>query len=62
MTRSEAEARVGALGATSSASVSKAVDYVVVGQNPGSKADKAHRLRVPVLTEDEFLDLLAAHE
>ena len=62
MTRSEAEARVGALGATSSASVSKAVDYVVVGQNPGSKADKAHRLRVPVLTEGEFLDLLAAHE
>jgi DNA ligase (NAD+) len=38
--------------------VSKKTDYVVVGDSPGSKADKAEQLGVPVLDEDAFKQLL----
>jgi DNA ligase (NAD+) len=38
--------------------VSKKTDYVVVGDNAGSKADKAEQLGVPVLDEDQFTVLL----
>lgn len=62
MTRAEAGARVKRLGATVSASVSRKTDYVVVGENPGSKADRARALGVRMLTEDEFLDLLSQYE
>ena len=34
--------------------VSKKTDYVVVGVDPGSKADKAKKLDIPLVTEDEF--------
>jgi DNA ligase (NAD+) len=45
-------------GGKASSSVSKKTDYVVVGDNPGSKADKAEQLGVPVLDEDAFRRLL----
>jgi DNA ligase (NAD+) len=45
-------------GGKSSSSVSKKTDYVVVGDNPGSKAEKAEQLGVPVLDEDRFTLLL----
>ena len=45
-------------GGKSSSSVSKKTDYVVVGDNPGSKAEKAEQLGVPVLDEDGFKQLL----
>lgn len=45
-------------GGKASSSVSKKTDYVVVGDNPGSKADKAEQLGVPVLDEDAFKRLL----
>ena len=47
-----------ARGGKASSSVSKKTDYVVVGDNPGSKADKAESLGVPVLDEAGFKVLL----
>jgi DNA ligase (NAD+) len=46
-------------GGKASGSVSKKTDYVVVGDNAGTKADKAEQLGVPVLDEDGFKALLA---
>jgi len=45
-------------GGKASGSVSKKTDYVVVGDSPGSKADKAEQLGVPILDEAGFVDLL----
>jgi DNA ligase (NAD+) len=45
-------------GGKASSSVSKKTDYVVVGDNPGSKADKAEQLGVPILDESGFKLLL----
>ncbi|MCW2787594.1 MAG: ligA [Marmoricola sp.] len=45
-------------GGKASSAVSKKTDYVVVGENAGSKADKAEELGVRTLTEDEFKKLL----
>ena len=59
MTRDEAKERLAALGARTSESVSRATDYVVVGSEPGAKADKARALGVKRIAEREFLDLIA---
>jgi DNA ligase (NAD+) len=58
MTRSEAKGRAEALGANVAGSVSKKTDYVVVGEDAGSKADKAKELGVTTLTEQEWLQLI----
>jgi DNA ligase (NAD+) len=58
MTRDEAKARVETLGAKVAAAVSKKTDYVVVGADPGSKADKARSFGVEVLTEEAFRSLV----
>jgi len=56
--RDRAAEEVQARGGRLSGSVSKKTDFVVVGENPGSKADKAVALRVPILDEDGFRTLL----
>src|SRR5215468_8443686 len=58
MTRDQAKDLVIRLGGRVSGSVSKKTDYVVVGEDPGSKADDARRLRVTTLDEDGFRALL----
>ena len=58
MTRDEAKERLQALGAKVSGSVSGKTDYVVVGEDPGSKRDKAVALGVKVVDEAEFTRLL----
>ena len=60
MTRSEAKARAEALGAKVAGSVSKKTDYVVVGGDAGSKAEKARELGVAMLSEEEWLTLIGA--
>ena len=45
-------------GGKAASSVSKKTDYVVVGDSPGSKAEKAEQLGVPMLDEDGFKTLL----
>lgn len=62
MTRDEAGARLKAMGAKVSGSVSKKTSFVVAGENAGSKYDKAVALGVPVLDEAQLLNLLETGE
>ncbi len=57
-TRQEAEEKIESLGGKASSSVSKKTTYVVAGESAGSKLTKAQSLGVPVLTEDEFIEML----
>jgi len=56
--RSEAEAKVKELGGAAGSSVTKKTDYVVAGEDPGSKLDKSRSLGITVLTEEEFLKMI----
>jgi len=58
MTREEAKRRVQALGGRVASSVSRNVDYVVVGENPGSKYDRARALGLKIINEEEFLRMI----
>ena len=58
MTRDRAFNAVKELGGQVSSSVSASVDYLVVGENPGSKLAKAEALGVLVMSEQAFLDLI----
>ena len=56
--RDSAKEAILSRGGKAAGSVSKSTDYVVVGENAGSKADKAEQLSVPILDEDGFKALL----
>lgn len=58
MTREEAQERIEKLGGTVTSSVSKNTSFVVVGEKPGSKLDKAQKLGIQILDEDQFLELI----
>jgi DNA ligase (NAD+) len=58
LTRGQAEERIKSLGGAIGSNVTKKTDYLIVGADPGSKLEKAQRLKVPVLDEAAFLALL----
>lgn len=58
MSRDKAKEKLEGLGAKVTNSVSSGTDYLVVGEDPGSKLDKARKLGVPTLDEGGFLELI----
>ncbi len=61
-TRDIFEKTIKNLGGKVSSSVSKNTNYVLMGENPGSKVDKAHALGVKIISEDEFERLISGSE
>jgi DNA ligase (NAD+) len=61
-TRDEIHALIQRHGGRAASSVSKKTDYVIAGENAGSKLDKARQLGVPVISEDDFRQLVASRE
>ena len=57
-TRDEATEKIELFGGKVSGSVSKKTSYVVVGENAGSKERKARELSIPILSEDDFLNMM----
>lgn len=58
LSREEAKEKIRERGGETNSSVSKNTDYVVVGENPGSKYDQAKKLGVKIINENEFQKLL----
>ena len=58
LTRDEAGKLAKKFGANVTSSVSKNTDYVVCGENAGSKYDKAQKLGIKIITEDEFMKII----
>ena len=58
MTRDEAKKIISDLGGRVSSSVSKNTDYVVAGSDPGSKFEKAQKLGITILNEEQFLNMI----
>ncbi len=59
MTREEAHKKITQFGGEFSSSVSSKTDYVLSGENPGSKVEKARKLGVKIISEEEFLKMLS---
>ncbi|MCC7004477.1 NAD-dependent DNA ligase LigA [Candidatus Nomurabacteria bacterium] len=59
LSRDEATAKIRQFGGEVSSSVSAKTSFVVVGENPGSKLDKAKKLNVKILNEEEILEMLS---
>ncbi len=58
MTRDEASEKIKQMGGKTSSSVSKNTSFVIAGENAGSKLDKAQKLGVIILTENDFLNMI----
>ena len=59
LSRDEAKAKIKSLGGKVASSVSSNTDYVVTGENPGSKYEDAQKLGVKIISEKEFLKLIS---
>jgi DNA ligase (NAD+) len=57
-TRDEAKNKISALGGRITSNVSKKTDYIIVGLDPGSKADKAKKLGIDVINEQTFKKMI----
>jgi DNA ligase (NAD+) len=57
-TRDEAKNKISALGGRITSNVSKKTDYIIVGLDPGSKADKAKKLGIDVINEQKFKKMI----
>ncbi|MFZ0565624.1 MAG: BRCT domain-containing protein, partial [Chlamydiales bacterium] len=57
-TRSAAGSLIKERGGKVASAVSKSTDYLLVGEEPGSKYEKAKKLNIPILTEKAFLEML----
>ncbi|HOF14795.1 MAG TPA: NAD-dependent DNA ligase LigA, partial [Spirochaetota bacterium] len=62
MTREEAEGLIESMGGRASGSVSSKTDFVVAGEEAGSKLDKAKKLQIRILSEDEFMTMIGKHQ
>ena len=62
LTREEATAKIESLGGKVSGSVSKKTDFVLAGEEAGSKLDKAQKLDVKILDEAELLKMCGSSE
>ena len=62
MGRTEASDKIKQLGGKTSSSVTKKTDFVVAGENAGSKLTKAKELGITILSENEFLDMINIKE
>lgn len=58
LSRDEAKQKILNLGGKVASSVSKNTDYVIAGENPGSKFDDAQKLHIKIIDEKEFLELV----
>jgi len=58
MTREQLKQKIRNLGGRASSSVSKETDFVIVGENPGSKVEKAKKLKVAIIRENELIKML----
>ncbi|MEC9309271.1 MAG: NAD-dependent DNA ligase LigA [Chloroflexota bacterium] len=58
MSRREAESQVKALGASATSSVTSKTNFLIAGQSPGSKLTTAQKIGTPILSEDEFQNIL----
>lgn len=59
-TRSQAQEYIERYGGKASSSVSKKTSYVLAGANPGSKLTKAQNLGIPIVTEEQFLQMISS--
>ena len=59
-TRDGINSKIASLGATAGSSVTRKTSYLVCGEKPGSKLTKAKELGIPVLSEQQFLEMLSA--
>ena len=58
ITRDEAQEKTRSLGGKISGSISKKTDYLVVGEEPGFKLEKAKKIGTKLLSEQEFLKMV----